>query len=279
MSLLVLAALAGGIIAALCLGALALRFALRAHRLASAARENAPDAAWRAPLEALEQRLAQRIEMTLQLVLVQSNLLSQMTRSGATRDEGVIKPTPQQRPEVEETPLPEAVATAAQSSRPGQHVPSSQQAETPAAAMPALGKVLEGSEFRDTLWPRLVGDFDTVSRELQEFLRAQGLTQVELEPYPPLHEGTSNHWEFVIAQPRQQPPDGRSFLLPRSFGRYDPLFHSHLFKAEAQPSSSDLFFRQLIRCAELRWHQGAGGAIDRDRVLNAGEIRVEPPRR
>jgi hypothetical protein len=149
----------------------------------------------------------------------------------------------------------------------------------PEAVGRMIEDVLNSTEFKDELWPELFHDFYTCRTRLSDFLLSRGLSNVEINSYPPLREGNPNHWEFALVQPRRKAPDALGCLIPRHFGRYDPSFHCHLFKIEGQSRDSDSYFRELRRCALLHPPDHLEGRIDSQLIVEPGIVSISPSSR
>jgi hypothetical protein len=137
-----------------------------------------------------------------------------------------------------------------------------------------LESLLGSPEFRDGVWPRMDGTFQMASAHLCGFLASQGFPEPGVEPHPPLVRGEGNHWDFLVVRARRAGEEGRRFLVPRNYSRYDPAMHDHLFDVLGRGASLESFVRELRRCAVLRGSGDLGELIRPELLARKGVFVV-----
>jgi hypothetical protein len=218
-----------------------------------------PPPALRTDFEALERRLGERLDGVL-LALV--NAQSSVTTFLATASNGAAGPAPSER---EELP-PEASRLTG---------PFDPQFELdPEEVSRRLEMLLNGQDFLQSVWPRLVNDFYDSRQQVQAFLQSNGVPAPVIEPYPRLQDGNPNHWVFMTIAPRGRRSGVRWFLVPRHFVRFDPSFQGHLFEVKGRNDDLEAFVRRLHRCAVVRPEGASGDPIDLRQVEVRGVISV-----
>lgn len=250
---------------------LAVALAWMARRSPGAAVAAGPaDAVRRPEAEDLERRLSRRIDSVLALVDAQSSVATLLAVVGRPAEapnpagqEAAAVADPPPLPPAPSSPVPRAT---------GPFVPQFELA--PEEVSRRLESLLNNNdEFSSMVWPRMVDDFHSSRQAVLSFLQANGLTALEIQPYPPLPDGNANHWMFMSISPRSRRNGARRFLVPRRFVRYDPSFHGHLFKLRSG-DDLEMFIRRLHRCAIVKAEGEVGREIAPEDVESQGEISV-----
>lgn len=135
-----------------------------------------------------------------------------------------------------------------------------------------LRLVLDSPDFLDAAWPHLDGPFETARARVLDHLIREGLEPPRVVAHPPVDPETSNHWLFLVVQGHAE--GGERFLIPRTFSRYDPAVHDHLFEVPGRVDSLDHYVRRCRKVAVLQPAGDLQGFIDRRLVERRGEILV-----
>lgn len=137
-----------------------------------------------------------------------------------------------------------------------------------------LYNLLSSPDFTSGVWRRMDGPFDVASALVLGFLAAQGGAEPVVEPHPSTALDHANHWDFLVLWSQESGDDGRRFLIPRNFSRYDPAIHDHLFRVLGGGPTLDNFIRELRQCAVLHGVGPLEGLIPPDLVERKGVLVV-----
>jgi len=137
-----------------------------------------------------------------------------------------------------------------------------------------LDSLLNGTDFTETIWKHFSGPFDFCAEKLVKYLGEHCIPLPRIEPYPTLKDNNPNFWTFIIIQAQNWKDEGRRFVIPRNFDRYDPLWHKHLFEVRGNVNKPDSFIKGLVRCAMLM-NGNLSGNIDNRLVELKGIITVD----
>jgi len=144
----------------------------------------------------------------------------------------------------------------------------------PEDAEKKLDNLLNGADFTERIWQQFSKPFNICAEKLISYLGENGLPMPRLEPYPALQEDNPNFWTFMIVQALNWRAEGKRFLIPRNFDRYDPLWHEHLFEIRGNTNKPDNYINGLVRCAALK-NGILTGNIDKKLVETKGIIAVD----
>lgn len=137
-----------------------------------------------------------------------------------------------------------------------------------------LDSLLNGTDFTMSIWQGFQEPFDVCAEKLAKYLGEHGIPLPRIEPYPDLKENNPNFWIFMIVQAQSWKNEGRRFLIPRNFARYDQLWHKHLFEIRGNVNKPDSFIKGLVRCAILM-NGNLADNIDKRLVELKGIISVD----
>ena len=73
----------------------------------------------------------------------------------------------------------------------------------------------------------------------------------------------------MIVQAQNWRAEGKRFVIPRNYDRYDPLWHEHLFTLRGNTNKPDNYINGLAQCAMLK-NGELSGNIDKKLVDIAG---------
>lgn len=137
-----------------------------------------------------------------------------------------------------------------------------------------LESLLNDANFTKDIWPQFSESFYICAEKLVSYLSQHGLSTPRIDAYPPLKENNPNFWTFMVVQAMTWRSDGKQFVIPRNYVRYDPLWHQHTFEVRGNTNKADNFINGLVRCAMLKSGMLTGN-IDKSMVDLKGIISVE----
>lgn len=146
--------------------------------------------------------------------------------------------------------------------------------ETPEKISKELERLLNSSDFTRTIWQQFSRPFDICAKQMNQFLGDHGIPSPRIEAFPPLEKGNPNFWSFMIVEPNSWKSNGKRFLIPRNYDRYDILTHSHLFEVQGNRHKADSSIIELVRCATLS-SGSITNHIDKKMVETKGIIAVD----
>lgn len=218
-------------------------------------------------LKILESLMKDRIDMVIRILNSQTTLITAISSSLGTirKNEDTFEKKPVKTSEEEIKIDNEAL-----SKDPGNDVIPRL---TPEDAEIKLESLLNGTDFTVSIWQQFSKPFDICAHLLVMYLAENGLPSPRIEPYPPMQDNNPNFWKFMIVALNWK-ADGKRFVIPRNYERYDPLWHEHLFNVRGNVNKPDNYINGLVRCAELK-NGELSGYIDKKLLEREGIIEVE----
>jgi len=137
-----------------------------------------------------------------------------------------------------------------------------------------LDSLLNGTDFTESIWQQFSKPFDVCVDMLIKYLGEHGMPMPRIQPYPAIKDNNPNFWTFMIIQAQNWKDEGRRFVIPRNFDRYDPLWHKHLFDVRGNVNKPDSYINGLVRCAIII-NGNLSGSIDKRLVEEKGIISVD----
>jgi hypothetical protein len=215
-------------------------------------------------LEALESRMNDKIASMERLINSQSTLISVISNNLHISSQKEIVTGEE---EGDKTPVDQGQTRIISNIDVSPHI-------APEDAEKKLDNLLNGADFTERIWQQFSRPFNLCAEKLIAYLGENGLPMPRIEPYPALQDNNPNFWTFMIVQALNWRAEGKRFLIPRNFDRYDPLWHAHLFEIRGNTNKPDNYINGLVRCAVLK-NGILTGYIDKKLVETKGIIKMD----